>query len=266
MDIGIIGLGAIGSAIKLGFEKVGHNVKGYDIAMPETKFDDLLKSEIIYICVPTPQDADGSCDTSIVVSVVEELKHSAFYGVIAIKSTVEPGTTQKLIDEFKNWNICFVPEFLRERSPFIDFVENHTLLAVGTRQDRVFDTVIRCHGSLPQNVVRMSPTDAEVLKYYQNVYNALRVIFANEMYEVCNAIGANYDKIFEAFKLRGTSSGKYMTVNSNWRGYGGMCLPKDTKAFAHIVDQLDLDMNMFRMIVDENKKFETTVPDGMRLI
>jgi len=265
MNIGIVGLGAIGSAIKLGFEKVGHNVIGYDIAMSETIFDDILETDIVYICVPTPQDADGSCDISIVESVADELHFSNYKVVIAIKSTVKPGTTQKLITKHKNWNICFVPEFLRERSPFIDFVENHTLLAIGTSQREVYNTVVSCHDYLPQNIVMMAPIDAEVLKYYQNIYNALRVIFANEMYEVCNTIGANYGDIYRAFKKRGTSTGQYLMVNDKWRGYGGVCLPKDTKAFAHLVDEIGLDLSIFRMIVDENKKFETTVPDGMRL-
>lgn len=266
MDIGIVGLGIIGSACKYGFEKLGHRVYVHDIAH-NTKLIDLLDCRVIYICVPTPSRNDGSCDTSIVEEVVEDLNAYNYDGVVAIKSTIEPGETQRLIDLCLNLNdyICFVPEFLRERCSFEDFTSNHDLLAVGTRNKHVFDTIVECHGKYPQNIVQLTPTEAELLKYYSNIFNAMRVVFANEMYEVCEALETDYSKIKDAFMLRKTATDMYMDVNENFRGYAGACLIKDTKALAQVVRKLNLDLKLFETIDSENSKFKATVFEGMRL-
>lgn len=263
MDIGILGLGVIGSACKYGFEKLGHNVVAHDPKLG-TKIEDVLGSEIVYICVPTPSRADGSCDTSIVEKCVYELVNLKYNGIIAIKSTVIPGTTMNLIYETGIEKICFVPEFLRERCAITDFTENHDLLAVGTVLEDVYNIIVECHGKYPKNHASLWPSEAEILKYYSNVFNAMKIIFANEMYEICNHIGADYSKVKDAFIKRGTSKDIYLDVNDNFRGYGGMCLPKDTKAMAAFVKELDLDLKLFETIDNENKKFKITVFDGMR--
>lgn len=262
MEIGIIGLGIIGSACKFGFEKLGHKVLGHDIIL-NTKINDLLGCEVIYICVPTPSNEDGSCNTSIVEEVVLELNKLNYKGVVAIKSTVKPTTTLKL-QNTTTLEICFVPEFLRERSALVDFIENHDLLAIGTKNKEVFNLIKECHGHYPQNISQLDPTEAEILKYYSNVLNALKVTFANEMYEICEKLNVNYTKIKNAFVKRGTTKDVYLDVSDNFRGYAGMCLPKDTKALAALVKELDLDLDLFRVIDEENDKFKPTVFEGMR--
>ena len=264
MNIGIAGLGVIGSACKYGFEKLGHKVKFHDPKYVESKFDDLLDAEIIYICVPTPSNEDGSCNTNIVKGVVDSLMKTDYKGIIAIKSTVEPGTTQELINQYFNERRCCVPEFLRERCAFTDFTENHEVLAVGTCNDSVYSTVVSSHGKYPKQFAKISPTEAELLKYYSNVFNALRIIFANEMYEICKVLGADYTKIKDTFVMRGTAKDIYMDVNESFRGYGGVCLPKDTKALDALVKKYGLDLKLFETIDKENDKFTTTVFEGMR--
>ena len=241
----------------------GHKVLVHDIKL-DTKIDDLLDSEIIYVCVPTPENVEGNCDTSIVESVIHELNNKNYGGIVGIKSTVKPTTTEKLIKD-NDLQICFVPEFLRERCAISDFVGNHTLLAVGTTSQFVYDAIVKCHGSFPKNYKMLTPTEAELLKYYSNVYNALRIVFANEMFEICNAVGADYSAIKYAFIKRDTAKDIYLDVNDNFRGFGGMCLPKDTAAINSFVKELNLDLGLFEMIINENKKFKTTVLEGMRL-
>ncbi len=262
MDIGILGLGVVGSACKYGFEKLGHNVHVHDPKL-NTKIENLLKSEIIYVCVPTLSLSDGSCDISIVEGCVKELQELKFNGIIAIKSTVKPTTTENLINK-TGMKICFVPEFLRERCAIVDFIENHDLLAIGTNSNDIYDKIVECHGKYPKAYAKLTPTEAELLKYYSNVFNAMKVIFANEIYEIANTVGANYSKIKEAFIKRGTTKDIYLDVNENFRGYGGPCLPKDTLALAAFVKELKLDLNLFETIDNENKKFKITVFDGMR--
>lgn len=264
MNIGIAGLGVIGSACKYGFEKLGHKVCFHDPKFAESSFQDLLTAEIIYICVPTPSNEDGSCNTSIVKDVVDNLMKVNYQGIIAIKSTVEPGTTQLLINQYYNDKICFVPEFLRERCAFTDFTENHEVLAVGTINNEVYETIVKSHGKYPKQLAKLSPTEAELLKYYSNVFNALRIIFANEMYEICKVLGADYTKVKDTFVMRGTAKDIYMDVNESFRGYGGVCLPKDTKALDALVKKHGLNLKLFETIDKENDKFITTVFEGMR--
>jgi len=263
IKIGIIGLGVIGSACKYGFEKLGHTVLVHDIKL-QTKLEDLIICDIIYVCVPTPSDYLGNCNTSIVEQVVYALKNLNYQNIVAIKSTVKPTTTQKLIDD-TNLSICFVPEFLRERCAIADFTENHDLLAIGTEDNDVFNRVKECHGFFPRNIIKLTPTEAEILKYYSNTFNALKVIFANEMYEVCKKIGANYTKVKDTYILRNTTKDMYLDVNDNFRGYAGVCLPKDTKALSMFIKDLGLDLKLFETLEQENEKFKKTVFDGMRL-
>jgi len=263
MKIGIVGIGVVGGACKYGFEKLGHQVSAHDLRLGTT-IEDVLDTQLCYIAVPTPQSEDGSCDTSIVEGVVKELIQHAYTGCIVVKSTVLPGTTVRL-SELYGRDICFVPEFLRERCAVTDFTENHDLLAVGCWEAIQFDLICKSHGHYPQKGVRMTTGEAELLKYYSNTFNSLKVVFANTMYEISQKMGLSYDVVKKAFIERGTAADLYLDVNDNFRGYGGVCLPKDTSAMAKFVDDLGLDLNIFATLEAENKKFKTTVFEGMRL-
>lgn len=264
MRIGIVGLGVVGFAVKHGLERIGHEVLVHDLKL-DTTIRDVIDTEVVFVCVPTPQAANGSCDTSRVEGVVAELATAGYRGLVTIKSTVTPGTTERLTAFHRAMPIAFCPEFLRERAAFVDFVENHDLCVIGTHLEAHYDLLKRAHGSLPQHVVRLTPTEAELAKYFSNTFNALRVVFANEFFEVCKKLGANYGAIKRAMVTRSTIEDVYLDCNDQFRGFGGVCLPKDTAAFAALVSSLGLDMRLFETIVDENKKFVTTVPDGMRV-
>lgn len=265
MKIGIVGLGIVGSAVNHGFEKLGHQVRQHDIRL-DTSLTDVIDSEVVYLCVPTPRSETGKCDTSIIEEVVGELVETHKYpGVIALKSTVEPGTTQRLQVEFSNENICHVPEFLRERVAIADFIENHDICVIGTESDEVFETVKESHGSYPKQFIKLSPTEAEISKYFNNVYNATLITFANAFFEVCQVLGADYNKIKNAMVQRDHIANKYLDCNDNLRGFGGMCLPKDTSAIAALVKEHGLPIALFDAVVEDNKNYKTTVFEGMRL-
>lgn len=262
MKIGIIGLGVVGSACRYGFEKLGHEVFVHDVKL-KTNISVVETCEIVYLCVPTPSREDGSCDTSIVESVINDLINlDNFSGYIAIKSTVIPGTTEKLLNVTSR--LCFVPEFLRERCAIADFTENHQLLAVGTENDILFNLVVKSHGDYPKNIVRLKPSEAEMLKYYSNVYNAMKVVFSNEIYEICKKLNINYSSVKNAFIKRNTSKDMYLDVNEQFRSYSGQCLVKDTKALDNLCKSLNLDLKLFGTIDSENNKFKKTVFEGMR--
>lgn len=262
MRIGIVGLGVVGAACRYGFELIGHTVDVHDISL-STSLRDLLHCEIIYVCVPTPEHVDGSCNVDAIEQTVSELATLQYPGVVALKSTTAPGTTQRLIDQYP-LRICFVPEFLRERCAVDDFVNNHELLAVGTDDPQIYEIVVKCHGMLPKHTSMLNSTEAEILKYFSNVFNAVRVVFSNNIYEICKSMDLDYTKIKDAYLLRNTASPDYMDVDDNLRGYGGQCLPKDTKALGALVKQLGLDLKLFETIDSDNQKFKRTVFPGMR--
>ena len=263
MKIGIIGLGVVGSAINTGFERLGHEMLLHDIRF-KTTIKDILSSEILFLCVPTPQGDDGSCDTNIIKGVLQELSDNDYKGIVAIKSTVECGFTQKAIDQFKNLTLCFVPEFLRERCAVDDFVNNHNLLAVGTHDKFVFEKIVEAHGHYPKETVRLKPTEAEILKYYNNVFAAHKIIFANIMSAVCGKLDCDYTTVKDAFVKFGRCKDTYLDVNENLKGFGGMCLPKDVKAMSRLLDKLGIDFDTIKAIDSDNSKLKTTVFNGMR--
>lgn len=264
MKIGIIGLGVVGTANKNGFEYLGHETFVHDIKL-NTNIKDVEDTEIIFICVPTPSEESGECDTTIVESVIDELNSIDYKGIVAIRSTSVPGFTQRMIDVYKNLTICYIPEFLRERCATDDFINNQKLLAVGSYDSRVYKKILEAHGDLPENSVHLTPTEAEILKYFNNVYASLRVVFANTMYEICNKLDCDYTIIKNSYIKTGKAADMYLDVSEGLRGYGGMCLPKDTKALARLIEKLNLDLKLISAIDQDNSKFKTTVFNGMRL-
>ena len=90
------------------------------------------------------------------------------------------------------------------------------------------------------------------------------ITFANSFYEVCNASGVDYKNVKNAIVDRNHINDIYLDCNKNFRGFGGVCLPKDTKAINNLCEELDLDINFFKNILEENTKYRVTVPKGMR--
>ncbi len=265
MIIGIIGLGVVGSANKYGFEKINHKVLVHDIKL-KTSINDIKNSKIVFLCVPTPSYKNGSCNTSLVEKTLSELNKIKYKGIICIRSSTEPGFTEKMIKKFKNNKICFVPEFLRERMAKKDFIENHELLAVGTENKKVFKQVVKVHGKLPKKTAMLKPTEAEILKYYINVFASLRVTFANIFYEICKKFKCDYEKVKNSYIKTGRGSpDMYLSVNKFLRGYAGICLPKDTKAIISLLKKIDLNFDLIKSIESDNNKYKKTVFKGMRL-
>jgi UDPglucose 6-dehydrogenase len=263
MKIGIIGLGIVGKAMQVGFEKLDYVVKIHDIIL-DTNISDVLDTDIVYVCVPTPSAKDGSCDTSIVEQVVTELKEFNYPNIIAIKSTCIPGTTQKLIDRY-NDKILFVPEFLKERSAEYDFIHNHNLLCIGSNNVNHAYIAEISHGTYPKQVIRVTPTEAELVKYMHNSFGAMRVNFANEYFELCEKLNQNYDTVKRVFIAKNKLPDEYLDVKPELRGFGGACLPKDMRAINKFMQQeLGLPYKLWETILEDNDKFRRTAFKGMR--
>ena len=252
--LGLLGKGTVGSAVYEGLKSIGHNMSFYDPSHPETKFEDILDTECVFICVPTDQADNGECDVSIVNSVVAKLNEVGYKGLVAIKSTVVPGTSARLQEEYPSLRMASVPEFLRAKTALADFVYNHDVLVIGTFNESDANLVEEIHGSLPKSVSKISPTEAEIIKYFNNVHHSVSIIFANIAYEVCKRLGVNYNNVYETIIKRECFNPAYLKCNDNMRGFGGHCLPKDTSAWNNLIKNLGLEFELIQAALNDNKR------------
>jgi UDPglucose 6-dehydrogenase len=255
MNVGVVGLGMVGNAIKDGFEYLKHKVLEHDIKL-NTQLSDIIDTDIVFICVSTPPQEDGSCDVSIVETIITDLSKLKYNGVICIKSTVEPGTTRRLINTHPTLTITHVPEFLREAHAYFDFTSGHNVLVVGTDSQEAYDVIVKTHGEFPKNSVMMKPQEAELVKYYSNVYKATRITFANSFARVCNHLDVDYTKVKDTFLLHGVTESEYLNVTDSFGAFGGSCLPKDVTAFNNLIQKHNIDVNLFTTIIGENEKYK----------
>ena len=258
MKIGIIGQGFVGNAVYQKFKNY-FDILTYDI--DETKcnsdFHYIKKGcDTIFLCLPTPMYEDGTCNTSIVEIMLSQING---YGPnksydIVIKSTVPPGTTEEWNERFKKLNIVFNPEFLTEANAVSDY-ENQSRIILGgprpatTRLKRIFTKVFpKAH------IIKTGSRHAEMVKYVTNAFLATKVSFANEMYEICQALDIDYDKVIE-YAQHDDRLGK-----SHWAvpgpdgdfGYGGHCFPKDVKALISLANKYSLDPKILNAVDSKN--------------
>ena len=252
MNIGIIGQGYVGTAVKEVFSK-HYEVDTYDLDKVKCSVDyleDLVElTNIIFICVPTPMKKDGSCDTSIVEAVVKDINdmvvsRNVSGRIVAIKSTIPPGTTNRLNKECKNISVIFNPEFLTEAN-FIDDFKNQNRIIIGG--ERPSTTKLRQVYSLVfpnAKIVKTGSKTAEMVKYMTNTFLATKVSFANEMKMICDGLDIDYDKVVE-YSTYDERLGK-----SHWAvpgpdgklGFGGSCFPKDINALLDLANKFEIDV------------------------
>ena len=266
MKIGIIGRGMVGDAIYRGLHNLGNNLSFYDPKYPESKLSDILDTECCFIVVPTLPNEKNECDLSILLKTLNSLQEMKYEGVICIKSTITPGTTQRLIDTYKNEKICFCPEFLKERSAYDDFMLNNPICLIGTNSLEVFEVIKAIHSPISNIFKMVKPIEAELTKYMQNVYNTYRILFANGFYEVCKYNDVEYNSVLESLIHRNELDDKYMKCDETMRGPSGPCLVKDSLAFNEYIKTLDLDIKptIFQTIVNDMKLYKKTVIPGTR--
>ena len=265
LKIGVIGLGLVGKAVYDVLSET-YDCYFYDIKIKNSKIEDVIICDIIFICVPTIPDINNKCDLSILNNIIEQLTKLNYLGIICIKSTIIPETTIGYINKYNNNNICFCPEFLKERCAYNDFKNNNNICIIGSINKTAFNIVKQCHINICQEFRFVHPTEAELTKYFQNVYNTTRVLFANGFYEICKYNNVNYDNIIENLIFRNEIDDKYIRCNETLRGPSGPCLVKDTLAFNEYVKSLSLEKmpSIFQTLVNDMKLYPKTVITGTR--
>lgn len=258
--IGIVGYGIVGQALEYGFKK--EPIFIYD------KFKDFLslkevceKSEFIFVCVPTPFKADESgIDLTIVNEVVDEISTyiSGTDKICVIKSTVIPGTTQEASKRNPDVQFAFNPEFLTEANFLEDFV-NSDRVVIGANDDLVSRRLVSLYKKhFPKMLVfQTDPTTGEMVKYMANCYLATKVMFANEMYDICQKLGIKYEEVKKLVVADHRIFDSHLDVTTN-RGFGGKCFPKDMIALMGFADEVGVDTELLDTVWKKNLKIRKT--------
>ena len=230
--IGVIGLGFVGGSVHYWFEhELGNKVEllSYDKYKNIGSLKEINKADIVFICVPTPfyKDAGGYDDSAIIeaLGILEGSK------IVVIKSTILPGSTEGFQKRFPQHKILFNPEFLVAKTAVQDFIKPNRQIIGYTKESKNYSQQI-LDVLPPALFVRIMPaTEAEMVKYFGNTFLAIKVIFANQIYDLCEKLNINYDVVKESAATDSRISTSHLDIFfDGYRGYSGACFPKDMKS------------------------------------
>lgn len=247
MKIGIIGYGHVGKAMKELFK----DAIVYDKYLNIGSMNEINDCYGAFICVPTPMKKDGSCDTS----AVEETINACTAKVIILRSTVRVGFTKEM--EMKTGKkIVFQPEYYGETvaHPFAN-LSDRTWLSFGGMKDAidlaidVYKTVINAN----VRIYQASSDEVEMAKYMENAFLATKVTFCNEMFEICEKLGVDYNQAREIWIADPRIGTSHTLVYKDNRGYGGSCLPKDISSINEQAETAGCDTTLLKAVIKKNE-------------
>lgn len=266
MKIGVIGVGIVGGATAEVLKKA-HEVYLYDKFKPEYNAEKnlenlTLNSEVIFVCVPTPMKVTGEIDYSCIYGSMNQLDEERRKVnrnpediLVTIRSTAVSGTTDKLAEKYP-FRFAFNPEFLREKNSVED-MKNTDRIVVGANDEKSISQLREVYEPLFPNAKYRIVTrkEAEMIKYVANVTLASQIATANEIYQICKAIGVDYNKIREPV-LDDSRIGNNTEVPGpdGDFGFGGKCFPKDLKALIRIAQEYEYDPYLLQEVWRTNEK------------
>lgn len=259
--IAIMGTGMVGGALDRYFKKKHIDTGLYD---PPKGLDDvsaLRDADVIFIAVPTPYYLDKvGFDDSFLRSAIDAIPMQG--KTLVLKSTILPGTTERFQEMYPQHRFLFNPEFLTEDTADHDMQHpNRQIVGFTVRSRGDAEAVL---GLLPpapfQKIV--PATAAELVKYFGNALYALKVAYANQMYEVCQKLGLDYDLVKDCAKAEPMVGTTHLEIfHKGYRGYGGKCLPKDTRSIIQLAEGLGIDLSLLKAAEDYNNGL--TAAQGM---
>lgn len=244
--LAIIGGGVVGQGMAALFSRF--DVTVFDIKDGYSQ-DEVNIYDLAIICVPTPKAEDGSCDTAIVESIIAWLKTP----LILIKSTVPPGFTRRMREKYGK-KINFSPEYMGESSYFTPYwkypdpkrAETHTFVIVGGDEASEILGYFMQVMSVDTKYMAVTPEEAELTKYMENSFFAVKVAFCNEFRDIANLFGVDYKKLRELWLLDSRINPNHTLVFEEKRGFGGKCLPKDLSAIITVAAEHGYDPKVLR--------------------
>ena len=262
--VGVIGLGVVGDAVRHYFEAVREQeVLVYDTFKRPGSIEAINRAEVVFVCVPTPYSAGVGFDDSAIEESLTLLRGAK---TVVIKSTVIPGSTAAYQRRYERHTVLFNPEFLRDRTAQAYFLQPDRQL-VGYCEGGA-DTAHGVLEMLPRAPYEaaLPATAAELIKYATNAFLALKVTFANELFDLSEALGADYEDLRQGIAVDARIGGSHLDVlDGGYRGYGGKCLPKDTLALLDLAADLALPLEVLEAAHAENQRLRAAVPFERRL-
>ena len=248
-SIGIIGLGTVGGALENYFKEKGLSLFVYD-KDGRGSLVKVNKADIIFICVPTPFDKKNGFDLSY---VEDAFKNISGRKIVVIKSTVLPGTTEKMQKKYPGHKVLFNPEFLTERNAINDMkLPDKQIVGFTAKSRGIAKDILRILPDAPFKKI-VASRDAEMVKYFINTFLAAKVVFANQMYDLCKKSGIDYKTVKKIVTADNRIGDSHLDIFfDGYRGYGGKCLPKDTRAIIHFADSIGVDLKLHKTIEEIN--------------
>ncbi len=246
-SVGIMGTGMVGGALQRYFQAVGIDPKIYDKGKNLGSVEEVNLADIIFICVPTPyDDARGGFDLSFVEEAVGNIQGSK---IVVIKSTVLPGTTELFQKKFPQHKVMFNPEFLTQSTADNDMrFPDRQIVGYTKESYNVSGDVMRILPLAPMERI-VPATEAEMIKYYGNTWFSTKVAFANQMYDLCQKLGLDYDRVRDGVAADKRIGPSHLEIfHAGYRGYGGACLPKDTRALIQLGDRVGVNLSVLKTI------------------
>lgn len=242
--IGIIGYGTVGKTVYDAFDKTERVV--YDpLKFPDNKFDDVKKADIVFVCVPTPTD---DTEYEALITTLENLKD--YRGITVVKSTILP----RYLD---GYDVVYNPEFLSRGTNYSDFVRPEYIVLGGNlnkckqvyKHYRMYSEV-----KVPEDRVYYTSIEtAAMVKYMMNTFFATKVTFMNQMYDVAELMGANWNQTSEILAQHPwMGSSHYKVPGHEGRGFAGPCLPKDTVAMTQ-----EYDLPLLEKVLEINAQYRS---------
>ena len=242
--LGVIGHGYVGESQSFAFSP-SFDVRVYDKdSLKSThSLNEVLDSDFIFVCVPTPMKKDGSQDLSFVENFFKTAKEGPIY---IIKSTVIPGTTNLLNEKFKNLKIIFSPEFLTERTAKLDILTQTRIILGGDKNltskvRNIYDIRFK-----NKTIIETDSLTAEYIKYMNNTFFASKVSIMNEFYRLANHLGVDWETALYGFVSDQRIGDSHLNVPGpdGKLGFGGTCFPKDINAFISFAKKNNINMNV----------------------
>jgi len=253
MKIQIVGAGTVGMATGKGFLRFGHDVTFCDVSDVRRKelesegykvSERPVDADMIFICTPE----------TVVENVLDQLIHERIQGLKVIRSTVLPGTTNRLATKTAAYNhICHNPEFLREGVADWDFMRPYKIV-LGCCCDVHGDLLEKLYEPFRAPIVRVTPTEAEMIKLASNVHLATLISFWNELDLLCKSIGVNSHVVGKVVSMDPRIS-DYGAVQHGIP-YGLRCLPKDTLALIAFMKEKGMESLLLRAVHEINERMK----------
>lgn len=258
----VVGVGVVGGALSGSLKSMGHEVLCHDPLKDLDCKSRFGAADVFFVCVPTPCSSAGGVDLSQVQDAIAALPTGV---PVVIRSTVLPGTTETLQIYFPNHPLLHAPEFLTEdRAKEDELYPARKVVGYTSTSKRWADAVMGMMPSAPYELVTEA-ANAEMIKYFANVFYATSVSYVNQMFDLCSQVGVDYSVVSEAAKADPMMSSSHLEVwHKGYRGYGGKCLPKDTRALLTMAGQLGVDLSVVGAAQRYNEHLVNHEPEARR--